>query len=171
MRYIDEETLKHRINSNIDGRARFELGEFISKNPLPWTLMQDEGGREVIISGLYPLSFDDGKGNDEALSMGLSFINSERVGYLFVEKGSVKYNENDMNYESIRFRVNREFTLGENFTIPNCSVRIHHVFSERNGGMKSPIRRDHVYNGRFSIGIEADLSQVLPTEWFFKEST
>ncbi len=90
------------------------------------------------------------------------------LGYIFVEKGYTDASSDYCgSYESMWLRLKHPLELVGGQTLPPCSIKMFHEAHECEAG--EIFRSDHIRR----LGLfwqKADLSFVLPTSWFLRQS-
>lgn len=156
--------LIQKLNSNIsESEVEIKLGDFVPKRKNAFFY---RGNRKLETRGTYPL-IQPSLG--EILFGPISdFESGVELGYVLVETGLIdRASSYSGGYEIVRLRIKYPLELRNGY-IPNSSVEL----LRETGKWEKPNqeRRDYIYKLDF-LRSKADLSKVLPTEWFLPERT
>lgn len=154
LHFISLDNLLREINENLEGGKVF-LEEFKDRQPKKISFLHRLRNREVISRGNYPLM-------QQVYSFMFGSVDLN-LGYIAVETGVDTSSSYAGGYETLRLRIKHPLKLRDGRKIPSCSVKLLVEAEEYEEPYKK--RRDH---RRFPLlWIRRDLSDVLPTEWFF----
>lgn len=162
LRSFNLENLVKSLNSAIlRPEEIIGLGEYADKTPGRNTVFYRWSHKEIGVRGEYPLEQTvHGRGTFALLGVP-SEIN---IGSVFVETGYTEVGSSDYDggYEKIRLRIKEPIELKNGEVIPTCKIEILQEFGEWVESLME--REDHIK--RAGLWVKADLSNVLPSEWF-----
>ena len=93
----------------------------------------------------------------------------ENIGYAFVESGeSLLATEKPEQYQMLVFRIREPLVLKNQKKLPESKINVFAQYREEEGFYKKALekRADYVKIGS-GIWVKRDLSEILPTRWFF----
>ena len=159
---INLDGLIEKINSNIFGsETKIELGDFVNEKPRRNSFLYRLDDRGLETRGKYPLIQPI---SSEEFMESIDIESEFDIGYVLVETGCIDRGSSySGRYETIRLKIKYPLELRNGNIIPNSSVELLRETSE----WEKPYQKRRDYTYRFGlIRTKADLSKVLPTEWF-----
>ena len=156
-----------KLNSALaDPEETITLGEFITEKPIKNHFLHRLTNKKIENMGRYPLTqtvYSKG-------IFGFLDIDSEiNLGNIFIETGFTDIDSSYVGkYETIRLRTKYPIELKNDNIVPKCSIKLLQEFYD---DFTEPYqkRRDHVRKLGL-IWVKDDLSDILPSEWFFSRS-
>ncbi|MBW3018600.1 hypothetical protein KY329_00235 [Candidatus Woesearchaeota archaeon] len=172
LRLFDLYTLVRNLNKALkDPNEVITLGAFEPRIPKKNPFLYRQSTIQKHVCGKFPLTQNTcGRG----LIGGIFGLENEvSLGYIFVETGAVCPDRDyGSRYETLRLRTKRPIELknaslnGDSIiTVPKCSIKL--LLEQEESCAPYEERRDHKRVGPFWIRTE--LSDVLPSEWFYKD--
>ncbi len=165
--FFDLPALVGKLNSSLANPSDFiELGDFVGLTPRKNPFLYRLGERKVETVGKFPLTQE----KTGRTFFGLFDLEVDApLGYIFVETGSLEWDEmhDGYGYETLRLRIKRPLDLKNGLVVPNCSVKIYGEEGKEWGEQPAPLRRDHVRKYGL-IWQRTDLEKVLPSQWFYR---
>lgn len=163
LRLLNVKGLIENLNSTLaSSEGQIELGDSQHKEPRKNPFLYRLEDKKLEVRGKYSLYRTRENGGLFSNFFGLD--SERRIGYVFIENGEITESINFPGiYETLRLRIKEPLILKNSLIVPNCSVKI---LAEVEDGIEPYLeRRDNIRK----IGLfwkKADLSKVLPTEWF-----
>ena len=139
-----------------------ELGKFENKKPKTNPFLYSLMDKEITTRGRFPLfQTEYGRG----LFSGLLGLEREaNIGHISVETGYSEVSNNyGGSYGTLQLRIKRPLRLKDGLVIPSCSVGLSQEMQE----WEKPVQERNDYERCIGLWVRTDLSDVLPSEWFF----